>query len=291
MSSAIKSQRDELVAILAAHEKHIRDDYAELVFLVQLFIGAKTTEKFNAPGAMHRARWMAKAIYTVKIYMFRRQFKLTRSEEKGLRDLTLFIILVYIRAWVAASFPLQAPLNDWQLMTNLLQYPGNKTVAKSALKKLEGHFWYLSEELVCLGLFDERIPDEKKREMVQALDNEAPENPPKRPHIPETTFTNGQGLEQLVTKNSRFLLNSMNIDASFLLEDPTVWNDNETYKRAKQSLSNLSVVNDRAERAVALIQDLNRKLTKGEDQLQFLLQVVAEHRKKFPKPTKESLIQ
>ena len=83
----------------------------------------------------------------------------------------------------------------------------------------------------------------------------------------------------------------MNIDASFLLEDPTVWNDNEAYKRAKQSLSNLSVVNDRAERAVALIQDLNRKLTKGEDQLQFLLQVVAEHRKKFPKPTKESLIQ
>jgi len=96
LSSAIKSQRDELVAILAAHEKHVRDDYAELVFLVQLFIGAKTTEKFNAPGAMHRARWMAKAIYTVKIYMFRRQFKLTRSEEKGLRDLTLFIILVYL---------------------------------------------------------------------------------------------------------------------------------------------------------------------------------------------------
>ena len=145
---------------------------------MQLFIGAKITERFNAPGAMHRGRWMAKAIYTVKIYMFRRQFKLTRSEEKGLRDLTLFNILVYIRAWVAASFPLQAPLNDWQLMTNLLQYPGNKTVAKSALKKLEGHFWYLSEELVCLGLFDERIPDEKKREMVQALDNEAPENPP-----------------------------------------------------------------------------------------------------------------
>ena len=49
------------------------------------------------------------------------------------------------------------------------------------------------------------------------------------------------------------------------------------------------VINDRAERGVALVQDYNKKLTKNEDQLQFLLQVVKEHRRQFPDCTKRNL--
>ena len=49
-------------------------------------------------------------------------------------------------------------------------------------------------------------------------------------------------------------------------------------------------VNDRAERAVALVQDFNKTLARGEEQLQFLLQVVSEHRKIFPDCKKSTLI-
>ena len=60
---------------------------------------------------------------------------------------------------------------------------------------------------------------------------------------------------------------------------------------ARSVLSHLAVVNDRAERgALALIQDFDRKLTRVEDKLQYLLQVVAEHRRNFPKPTKEEML-
>lgn len=44
--------------------------------------GKKIT--FRAPGAMHHAWWMSKAIYSIKIYLFKDQFKLTARELKGL---------------------------------------------------------------------------------------------------------------------------------------------------------------------------------------------------------------
>jgi len=53
--------------------------------------------------------------------------------------------------------------------------------------------------------------------------------------------------------------------------------DDKDYQYALQVVRALAVVNDRAERAVVLIQDFNKKLTKGEEQLQCLLQVVSEH--------------
>jgi hypothetical protein len=39
-----------------------------------------------SPGAMHHARWMSKVLYSLKIWLFRAQFKLTPREENGLRD-------------------------------------------------------------------------------------------------------------------------------------------------------------------------------------------------------------
>jgi len=49
------------------------------------------------------------------------------------------------------------------------------------------------------------------------------------------------------------------------------------------------VVNDCAERGVALIQSYNNALTKNEDEKQYLLQLVSDHRKKYPKPNKTVL--
>ena len=47
-------------------------------------------------------------------------------------------------------------------------------------------------------------------------------------------------------------------------------------------LSSLRVVDDAAERGVRLVTDYSQILTKDEQQLQLLLQLVEEHRNKFP---------
>jgi len=59
--------------------------------------------------------------------------------------------------------------------------------------------------------------------------------------------------------------------------------------RKKRRLATLKVVNDTAERGVALIQEYNKTLTKDERDLQFLLQVVADHRQLYPVANKTDL--
>jgi len=48
-----------------------------------------------------------------------------------------------------------------------------------------------------------------------------------------------------------------------------------------QIVNALLVTNDNAERGVALVQELNKLITHEEEQFQFLLQVVADHRRQF----------
>ncbi|ESO06037.1 hypothetical protein HELRODRAFT_160152 [Helobdella robusta] len=61
---------------------HSRSDYKELISLCLIFLERFPSENivFAAPGAFHHARWMAKAIYSLKIYLFREQFQLTNFE-------------------------------------------------------------------------------------------------------------------------------------------------------------------------------------------------------------------
>jgi len=76
-----------------------RDDYLELLHLSRTFLGGApgSCVKFRDPVAMHHARWMAKAIYSLKMYMFQDQFVLTAAEKKGVTDISLFVDLICSR--------------------------------------------------------------------------------------------------------------------------------------------------------------------------------------------------
>ena len=65
-------------------------------------------------------------------------------------------------------------------------------------------------------------------------------------------------------------------------KSPEEWDTDDEYIHLKKQVKNLRVVNDTAERGIKLIQDYNLSITKNEEQKQYLLQVVADHRKKFP---------
>lgn len=59
----------------------LRDDNLEFVELVIIFLGGTHVRgiRFRLPEAMHHARWMSKVIYSLKIFIFRSQFKLTKK--------------------------------------------------------------------------------------------------------------------------------------------------------------------------------------------------------------------
>jgi len=214
---------------------------------------------------------------------------MTASEKKGIRDLATFAVLIHLKAWITAPMGVEAPLNDYRLMIELLRYP-QEVISSATSKKLGLHLWYISEELVGLALFDTRVPVEMKRLMLAAMEDPAPDHPPKRPKVKSTAFLSSGGLEQFCTVNTKRLFQLLVLPQAFLTKDPSEWEKEESFLEALKIVKGLAVVNDRAERGVALIQEFNKKLTRGEEQLQFLLQVVSDHRRQFPDCNKKTLM-
>ena len=62
------------------------------------------------------------------------------------------------------------------------------------------------------------------------------------------------------------------------------------YLEVETVAKELHVVNDTADRGVALMNDYNALLAKDEEQMQFTVQVVKEHRKLFPYSNKSTLV-
>jgi hypothetical protein len=62
---------------------NFRDDYKEFLELSILFLGGDIPGYFfKQPGAMHHARWMSKVIYSLKMWMFRKQFDHLMTQDK-----------------------------------------------------------------------------------------------------------------------------------------------------------------------------------------------------------------
>jgi len=80
------------------------------------------------------------------------------------------------------------------------------------------------------------------------------------------------------------------IETRFLEENPSLWELRNDYIEGLHTVQQLQVANDNAERGVALIEEYNKIITKKETQKQYLLQVVQDHRRRFPECKKGSLV-
>ena len=130
----------------AARNSHseIRDDYLELTELTMLVLGSQpATIHWTAPGPIHHARWMAKLLYAIKIYLFRDQrdtFSLTKKEETQIHRFVQFGALLYTKAWTKAPLATEAPGQDLSLWTDLEKYESvDQEVSITARKVLENH--------------------------------------------------------------------------------------------------------------------------------------------------------
>ena len=271
---------------------HQRDDYRELLELTLIFLGGVPTRgvRFRKPGAIHRARFMARLIYALKIFIFRDAgFKLTKREIQDLGHFCVFGVGAYVKSWFLSHLPTAAPNSDLHLLKLLVAF--GSPSAKRALKKLCGQLWYLSEELVAFAFFDRDIDVSEKRAMVEGLSREGEEDPPKRVCNLDQSKIPDKRLRDFVTQNTRKFFQILSLPDSFLKEDPDTWVTNPDYLKAEEVVRELRVVNDTAERGVALMQEYNALLTKDEEQMQFALQVVKEHRKHYPDSKKATLSQ
>ena len=269
-----------------------RDDYRELLDLTIIFLGGTPSKgiSFRAPAGLHQARWMAKAIYALKIWMFRSQFKLTKRQEKALADICQFTVIIYVKAWFQASSAPSAPRIDLQLLKDIYSYRKiSESISKNALNKIIRHLWYLSEELVALAFFDDEVSNDTKHHMVTALQTSRAEHPLKRITVDPLTLGEKK-LENFVTQNTNRFFSITGLPSSFLTKNIDLWSVDEDYQTVKNIVHSMRVINDIAERGVALMDDYNKLHTTSEEQKQFLLLVVKEYRQRYSDRTKKTLM-
>lgn len=98
---------------------------------------------------------MSKAIYSLKIYLFRNQLILTDCGKNGIRDICIFIIKIYLKIWVQALVAARAHNEDLSLLKQLYAYNSfDENMSKELISKFSNHLWYLSPECVALAFFD-----------------------------------------------------------------------------------------------------------------------------------------
>ena len=212
-------------------KKHSRADYQELLSLTVIYLGGTSCKnyKFNKPGALHRARWMARVIYALKICLFHKQMKLTKSEINGMQRFVLYAIQCYVIEWFLAPTASAAPATDFSLLKKLQIY-NDKEISEVACKALSRHLWYLNEELIGLSFFDERLSHETKRDMVNSLKRQGSTNPSTRLTIDVTDLSlQEKKLSFFITSTTRNFFTKLEIPMGFLNEDPADWSNNDDY--------------------------------------------------------------
>lgn len=234
-----------------AASKLIRDDYAELIDLCLKFFGIRTKKSFMVPGSMSKARWMAKAIYGMKMFLFREDLNLDADFEHQLMEFALFVSIIYCKHWNRSTNIFDAPVNDLTLIKELREYSiHNADVANAVLATLKNHLWYLGEELSVFSLFSDKVTnDEKNRMRLRFTSRTCPERSENSVRL--RNFNDGLQLSDLITNRSRFVFCLLDLDTTFLLEKSETWNSNKNYKKARKIIQDLiPVVNDLAERAL-----------------------------------------
>jgi hypothetical protein len=265
-------------------ELQIRDDYQELVELTLTVLGNPPQEiHWRTPGPIHHARWMAKLLYAIKIYLFRAQtdtFKLTKKEQSALQRFVHFGALLYTMPWMKATLATEAPGGDLQLWKDLEKYHViDSEISVAARKVLEHHLWYLSDELVGLALFSDNVSIEEKSKSVAGMSNE-PRDRNVRGN--SAALSSGASLGDFASRRTASLFTRLQIPDWFLTVAPHDWCQDEMYQRGREQVKALHVVNDTAERGVKLFEEYNQLITHDEEEKQLLLQVVEANRKAVP---------
>ena len=287
----------------------VREDYRELCEIALMMVGGELPGgkqmRWRAPGAAHKARFMAFALHGFKILAYSHlpevrekcfSKKVNRQlvfEEDALNKLWRwgqFAVKFYAPQFLLAGLGRDAPINDLNLYKSLIQYREvDQEVADIALDTLARHKWYLSEYVAPFALFSDNVTEEEKAKMADRLVTLPRDEVPSLGHPVFPVVTENTEIWDLITAKSRHFFDIVKSDPKWLTQPVSEWDQDPDYREIKAFVSTVKVVNDSCERAVALVNDYARILTKDSSIRRKILQVVEADRKAFKDCNKATL--
>ena len=113
----------------------------------------------------------------------------------------------------------KAARNDLQLLQLLHNYPDREIGAVTS-RKLAGHLWYLSEDLILYCLFDPDVDFNTKRQLVKGSSEKEGEKEPLKHVQVDLATVQQKNLPDFVSKRSRNIFATLGMPDTFLAEDP-----------------------------------------------------------------------
>lgn len=230
------------------------------------------------------------------MFLFRKQYQLPQQTQDAINQICLFACLIYVQAWIKCPLTSDAALNDLNMYNNLTRYEAiDATVSRITINKLKNHLWYLSPELILLALFSNEVPNAEKELMVQtAIKKDKPLLKRRSVRTITCKTADNKRLHNFVGPQSLSLLRNLPIEIKFIYDyNPAQWKNLDQYKFARETVNSINVVNDLAERKVALASAYNTTLTLDEEERQRIFQSVEFNRKKtqmyYNKKSKKSI--
>ena len=103
---------------------------------------------FLKPGAMHKARWMSKILFSIKIVLLNEKIAelpkgavFGRDQLDKVMRFVQFIIFCYVPWWLRAPVAASAPSSDLNLINDVIDFKKlDSDIASSALKAFKGKF-------------------------------------------------------------------------------------------------------------------------------------------------------
>jgi hypothetical protein len=278
-----KNTEETLVQILASQNTP-RADYREIAELTVIVLGGIPPRgiHWSRPGAIHQARWMARNIYSMKMFMFAGHLEYSVQTQSKLARMNTFLALFYTPRWMSAASAADAPVHDLSLIQDMLRYKEtDPELANAVLKKMDNHMWYLTQEMVPFVLFSSNVSNSLKQDIANQLHRtERPESF-RRGKPPFPKITGKTTLMELIGPESHFLFEVLGIDTKRQADPAESWQDNNDFRVARDYVISLKVVNDIAERGVKMMTDFAEVLTKDCKQREYLLQAVEYNRERF----------
>ena len=197
---------------------HPRDYYREFLQLAASMIRIKRSAvPLRQPGGLHRARWMAKAIYAMKIELLldgnEVVIELAARELQGIKRFNRFVVTIYIQSWFSCRIVADASLNDIMLIQSLHDCD-DAALQSVGLKMMKRHSWYISPELATVALVSHHLSDEDKTQLVLNMKGD------RGLHLIKTL---PRTVSELLISRSFF--QTMGIDSSFLYIPTQEWHD------------------------------------------------------------------
>ncbi len=250
------------------------------------------------PGSANKTRFMCIGLYELKIGMLQGQFAQSPAGRHQSAALCEYLSLIHAPYFLQARSAISAPRLDQKLWIDVQSYKRlypvgslQSDMADAAMLSITRHQWYLTQELVVFGLWDQSLPANQRKAMAKKLIRVAPADDfvwrPGKPAMPRN-LPNRFQLCSRVGQRSWLIFHLLDASGDWLQQPVRSWNDDAEYKRMGEFLKDLSVVNDSAERCVKDITEyavMARDSAHRED----ILLVVNDHRFVFPELRRDAL--